>query len=181
MELKKERSNNAKKRTSSFFVLNGQHPWNLKTARRKRTGCLFNCATDNGTSERLPLYAISYPESSGFLVSGATPGRLWGHPKNSIFLIGCSLTVSIVLPQKSCGNKIRCPQSLPGVAPLTTKPEDSGYEIALYVTGTRPRTFSFCCFRNNFFRGTDGYKFLSSIFYEEGMFGPKFFGIIFFS
>ena len=24
----------------------------------------------------------------------------------------------------------RCPQSLPGVAPLTKKPEDSGYEIA---------------------------------------------------
>ena len=23
----------------------------------------------------------------------------------------------------------RCPQSLPGVAPLTNKPEDSGYEI----------------------------------------------------
>ena len=50
----------------------------------------------------------------------------------------------------------------------------------------RPRTFSFCCFRNNlrfqkFFRGTDGYKFLSSIYDEEGMFGPKFFGIIFFS
>ena len=73
--------------------------------------------------------AISYPESSGFLVSGATPGRLWGHRKNSIFLIGCSETVSIVLPQKSCGNKIRCPQSLPGVAPLTKMPEDSGYEI----------------------------------------------------
>ena len=72
---------------------------------------------------------ISYPESSGFLVSGATPGRLWGHRKNSIFLIGCSVTVSIVLPQKSCRNKIRCPQSLPGVAPLTKKPEDSGYEI----------------------------------------------------
>ena len=77
--------------------------------------------------------AISYPESSGFLVSGATPGRLWGHRKNSIFLIGCSVTVSIVLPQKSCGNKIRCPQSLPGVAPLTKKPEDSGYEIGLLV------------------------------------------------
>ena len=72
---------------------------------------------------------ISYPESSGFLVSGATPGRLWGHRKNSIFLIGCSVTVSIVLPQKSCGNKIRCPQSLPSVAPLTKKPEGSGYEI----------------------------------------------------
>ena len=76
-----------------------------------------------------PLLPISYPESSGFLVSGATPGRLWGHRKNSIFLIGCSVTVSIVLPQKSCGNKIRCPQSLPGVAPLTKKPEDFGYEI----------------------------------------------------
>ena len=73
--------------------------------------------------------SISYPESLGFLVSGATPGRLWGHRKNSIFLIGCSATVSIVLPQKSCGDKIRCPQSLPGVAPLTKKPEDSGYEI----------------------------------------------------
>ena len=81
--------------------------------------------------------SISYPESSGFLVSGATPGRLWGHRKNSIFLIGCSVTVSIVLPQKSCGNKIRCPQSLPGVAPLTKKPEDSGYEIVVESERTR--------------------------------------------
>ena len=32
---------------------------------------------------------ISYPESSGFLVSGATPGRLWGH--------------RILLPQDFCG------------------------------------------------------------------------------
>ena len=61
MELKKERSNNAKKRTSSSFVPNGQYPWNLKTARRKRTGCLFNCATDDGTSERLPLYMLQEP------------------------------------------------------------------------------------------------------------------------
>ena len=73
--------------------------------------------------------AISYPESSGFLVSGATPGRLWGH--------------QILLPQDFCGKTMetvteqpikkieffRCPQSLPGVAPLTKKPEDSGYEI----------------------------------------------------
>ena len=49
----------------------------------------------------------------------------------------------------------------------------------VYVAGTRPRTSSFCCFCNNlyfqkFFRGADGYKFLSSIFDEEGMFGPKF-------
>ena len=77
-----------------------------------------------------PSVSISYPESSGFLVSGATPGRLWGHQINLIFLIGCSVTVSIVLPQKSCGNKIRGPQSLPGVAPLNKKPEDSGFEIA---------------------------------------------------
>ena len=29
----------------------------------------------------------------------------------------------------------RCPQSLPGVAPLTKKPEDSGYEIAWATEG----------------------------------------------
>ena len=40
---------------------NGQHPWNLKTAHRKRTGCLLNCATDDGTSERLPLYMLQVP------------------------------------------------------------------------------------------------------------------------
>ena len=56
-------------------------------------------------------------------------GKTLGTSKEFIFLIGCSVTVFIVLPQKSCGDKIRCPQSLPGVAPLTKKPEDSGYEI----------------------------------------------------
>ena len=111
MELKKERSNNAKKQTSSSFVPNGQHPWNLKTARRKRTGCLFNCATDDGTSERLPLYMLQEPVQ----------------------------------------------------------------ELSLSVA------FSITYVSKSFFRGTDGYKFLSSIFDEEGMFGPKFFGIIFFS
>ena len=40
---------------------NGLYPWNLKTARRKRTGCLFNCATHDGTSERLPLYMLQEP------------------------------------------------------------------------------------------------------------------------
>ena len=77
-------------------------------------------------------FSISYPESSGFLVSGATPGRLWGH--------------RILLPQDFCGKTMetvseqpikkieffRCPQSLPGVAPLTKKPEDSGYEIGYF-------------------------------------------------
>ena len=56
-------------------------------------------------------------------------GKTLRHRKNSNFLIGCSVPVSIVLPQKSCGYKIRCPQSLPDVAPLTKKPEDSEYEI----------------------------------------------------
>ena len=69
------------------------HPLCPMDNTQKRTGCLFNCATDDGTSERLPL----------------------------------------------------------------------------------PLRFQ------KFFRGTDGYKFLSSIFDEEGMFGPKLFGIIFFS
>ena len=55
--------------------------------------------------------------------------RLWGHP--------------ILLPQDFCGKTtetvteqpikkfefFRCPPSLPSVAPLTKKPEDSGYEI----------------------------------------------------
>ena len=87
--------------------------------------------------------SISYPESSGFLVSGATPGRLWGHrillPQDF-----CGKTMETVTEQpKSCGKTMetvteqpikkieffRCPQSLPGVAPLTKKPEDSGYEI----------------------------------------------------
>ena len=91
---------------------NGQHPWNLKTARRKHTGCLFNCATDDGISERLPLYMLQEP------VQELSPS------------------------------------------------------VALAITYLSKR----------FFGGTDGYnKFLSSIFNEEGMFGPKFFEIIFFS
>ena len=47
----------------------------------------------------------------------------------------------------------RCPQSLPGVAPLTKKPEDSGYEIGRYREGTPFTLFHsynfFCCFREN--------------------------------
>ena len=57
--------------------------------------------------------------------------RLWGH--------------RILLPQDFCGKTMetvteqpikkfkffRCRQSLPGVAPLTKKPEDSGHEIGL--------------------------------------------------
>ena len=51
-----------KKRTSSSFVPNGQYPWNLKLARRKHTGCLFNCNADDGTSARLPLYMLQEPD-----------------------------------------------------------------------------------------------------------------------
>ena len=36
----------------------------------------------------------------------------------------------------------RCPQSLPGVAPLTKKPEDSGYEIGTIQSRTQsPQAF----------------------------------------
>ena len=80
-------------------------------ARRKRTGCLFNCATDDGTLERLPLYML----------------------QESVQELSPSVAFAVSLT---------------------------------YVS-------------KSFFRGTDGYKFLSSIFDEEGMFGPKFFGIIF--
>ena len=78
----------------------------------------------------IPPLPISYPESSGFLVSGAMPGRLSGH---RILLLQdfCGKTMETVTEQPI--KKIeffRCPQSLPGVAPLTKKPEDSGYEIA---------------------------------------------------
>ena len=38
--------------------------------------------------------------------------RLWGIRKNLNFLIGCPAKTSIVLPQKSCSNKIPVPQSL---------------------------------------------------------------------
>ena len=55
---------------------------------------------------------ISYPESSGFLVSGWAPVETLGNSKKLNFLIGCPATTSIVLPQKSCGNKIPVPQSL---------------------------------------------------------------------
>ena len=46
------------------------------------------------------------------------------------FLIGCSVTACIVLPQKSCGNKIPVPQSLSGDQPLAKGPEDPGFEIS---------------------------------------------------
>ena len=66
--------------------------------------------------------------------------RLFGQWGNA----GKTLGHRILLPQDFCGktmetvteqpiNKIeffRCPKSLPGVAPLTKKPEVSGYEIA---------------------------------------------------
>ena len=55
--------------------------------------------------------------------------RDWRIRKNLNFFIGCSVTACIVLPQKSCGNKIPVPQISPGDQPLAKEPEDSGYEI----------------------------------------------------
>ena len=40
------------------------------------------------------LVPISYPESSGFLDSGATPGRLWGHQFNWLFWLAVTLNGS---------------------------------------------------------------------------------------
>ena len=49
------------------------------------------------------------------------------------FLIGCPVTVCIVLPQKSCGNTpeihFQFPRVSPGDKPLAKEPKDSGYEI----------------------------------------------------
>ena len=97
-----------------------------------------NEGSGNEIGNALSQSPISYPKSSGFLVSEATPGRLWGH--------------RILLPQDFCGKTMetvteqpikkieffRCPQSLPGVAPLTKKPEDSGYEIAQSLSFPAP-------------------------------------------
>ena len=85
---------------------------------------------------------------AGFLVSRATPGRLWGH--------------RILLPRDFCGKTMetvtgqpikkieffRCPQSLPGVAPLTKKPEDSGYEIGFSTVSHLATAHSFCASRD---------------------------------
>ena len=37
------------------------HPLCPMDNNQKRAGCLFNCATDDGTSERLPLYMLQEP------------------------------------------------------------------------------------------------------------------------
>ena len=47
-----------------------------------------------------------------FWSAGERQEGLWGLRKNLNLLIGYSVTVFIVVPQKSCGNKIRSPQSL---------------------------------------------------------------------
>ena len=63
-----------------------------------------------------PGVQISYPESSGFLVSGWAPGETLENSKKFNFfdwlLYFGYVTASIVLPQKSCSNKIPVPQSL---------------------------------------------------------------------
>ena len=56
--------------------------------------------------------AISYPESSGVLVSGWAPGETLGTLKKFKFLVWLFLNDFHCFTEKSCGNKIRCPQSL---------------------------------------------------------------------
>ena len=77
------------------------------------------------------LCTISYTESTGVLVSGWAPEKTLENSKNFFFLIGCPVTACIVLPQKSCGNKIPDPRVPPVDQPLAKEPGDTGYEVVL--------------------------------------------------
>ena len=85
------------------------------------------------------LVPFLYLESSFIIARKLLPRvlRLFGQRvgarrirKKLNFLVGCPVTVCIVLPQKSCGNKIPVPHS-PGDKPLAKEPKDSGYEVAV--------------------------------------------------
>ena len=43
---------------------------------------------------------ISYSESSGFLVSGVMPGRLWGHQFNQLFLLAMPFLTEVEYQKK---------------------------------------------------------------------------------
>ena len=68
------------------------------------------------------VFVHSLLQSSRSLASGWSPGETLGKSKKKkmTFLIGCSVTPCIVLPQKS-----------PGDQPLAKEPEDSAYENGL--------------------------------------------------
>ena len=62
---------------------------------------------------QIPIRSLSCTQSpQAFWLVGGRQERLWRIQKNLNFLIGCPITVCIVLPQKSCGNNIPVPQSL---------------------------------------------------------------------
>ena len=84
--------------------------FNISTATTLRI-CAVNHVLKYATDS-----TISYPETSGSLASGWSPGETLENSKKFkvfdwLFCIS-SVTASIVLPQKSCGNKIPVPQSL---------------------------------------------------------------------
>ena len=84
----------------------------IKTAKEFHQSCHVTRYVHHNRNA-FTAHPISYPESSGFLVSGWAPVKTLGNSKKNLnFLIGCPATTSIVLPQKSCGNKIPVPQSL---------------------------------------------------------------------
>ena len=109
---------------------------------------------------RLPT-AILVPRAYDPLISGWIVGRgnsnfvprvfrLFGQRGNTRKTLRTSNFITTALSQDFCGKTMEtvtkqpikkieffpCPQSLPGVAPLTKKPEDSGYEIVVTaVTG----------------------------------------------
>ena len=65
--------------------------------------------------KKVGFLTISYPESSGSLASGWSPGKILEYLKKNLnFWIGRPVMACIVLPQGSCGNKINSssPESL---------------------------------------------------------------------
>ena len=72
---------------------------------------------------------MSYPESSGFLVSRRCQERLWD---NGIVTAGIlQLTVLSFVTVNSPEQPIKRNHIFFHYSPLTKKPEDSGYEIGL--------------------------------------------------
>ena len=88
---------------------------------------LFSCLSKEHVMLGLGQSRTQSPQA--FWPAGERQERRWGIRKKIIFLIGCSVAASIVLPQKSCGKKFQYPRVSPGDHPLTKKSEYSGYEI----------------------------------------------------
>ena len=84
------------------------------------------------------MIAISYPESSGFLASGWSPGETLENSKKIAFFDW--LLLVLFYHRNPTVIKFHYPRVSPGDQPLTKEPEDSGYEIVLIVITFSHRT-----------------------------------------